>query len=169
MELNIEPPLHCQVLVETEFGNMLIQLSDATPLHRDNFIKLVESGFYDGLAFHRVIKNFMIQGGDPNSKEENGQNLGSGGPGYTIPAEFVDSLYHLKGALAAARTGGPGNPEKDLQVRSFISCKAFLLMNQCSHPRKHKAISDIQPALKKSMKLSVVHLILTENILYSGE
>lgn len=112
MELNIEPPLHCQVLVETEFGNMLIQLSDATPLHRDNFIKLVESGFYDGLAFHRVIKNFMIQGGDPNSKEENGQNLGSGGPGYTIPAEFVDSLYHLKGALAAARTGGPGNPEK---------------------------------------------------------
>ena len=64
MELNIEPPLHCQVLVETEFGNMLIQLSDATPLHRDNFIKLVESGFYDGLAFHRVIKNFMIQGGD---------------------------------------------------------------------------------------------------------
>lgn len=112
MELNIEPPLHCQVLVETEFGNMLIQLSDATPLHRDNFIKLVESGYYDGLAFHRVIKSFMIQGGDPNSKGDGGQNLGSGGPGYTVPAEFVDSLYHLKGALAAARIGGPSNPEK---------------------------------------------------------
>ena len=112
MEINIEPPVHCQVLIETEFGNMLIQLSDATPLHRDNFIKLIESGYYDGLAFHRVIKNFMVQGGDPNSRGENGQNLGSGGPGYTIPAEFVDSLYHVKGALAAARTGGPSNPEK---------------------------------------------------------
>lgn len=112
MEINIEPPVHCQALIETEFGNMLVQLSDATPQHRDNFIKLVESGYYDGLAFHRVIKNFMVQGGDPNSKNENAQGLGSGGPGYTVPAEFVDSLFHIKGALAAARTGGPSNPEK---------------------------------------------------------
>lgn len=112
MQINIEPPAHCQVLIETEFGNMLVELSDATPLHRDNFIKLVEQGYYDGLAFHRVIKNFMIQGGDPNSKGDNTQGLGSGGPGYTIPAEFVDSLFHIKGAIAAARIGGPSNPEK---------------------------------------------------------
>jgi cyclophilin family peptidyl-prolyl cis-trans isomerase len=112
MDILIEPPTHCQVLIETEFGNMLIELSDATPLHRDNFLKLVEQGYYNGLAFHRVIRNFMIQGGDPNSKGDNTQGLGSGGPGYTIPAEFVDTLYHLKGAIAAARTGGPSNPEK---------------------------------------------------------
>ncbi len=112
MEINIEPPTHCEVLIETEFGNMLVQLSDATPLHRDNFIKLAEQGFYDGLTFHRVIKKFMIQGGDPNSKDENSQALGSGGPGYTIPAEFVDTLFHIRGAIAAARTGGPLNPEK---------------------------------------------------------
>lgn len=119
MEINIEPPTHCEVLIETEFGNMLVQLSDATPLHRDNFIKLAEQGFYDGLAFHRVIRNFMIQGGDPNSKDENSQALGSGGPGYTIPAEFVDTLFHLRGAIAAARTGGPMNPEKKSSGSQF--------------------------------------------------
>ncbi|MCO6459979.1 MAG: peptidylprolyl isomerase [Saprospiraceae bacterium] len=112
MDIVIEPSTHCLVLIETEFGNMLVELSDATPLHRDNFLKLVEQGYYDGLAFHRVINHFMIQGGDPNSKGDNTQGLGSGGPGYTIPAEFVDTLYHLKGAIAAARMGGPSNPEK---------------------------------------------------------
>ena len=112
-EISIDPPKACLVELETEFGAMIIQLYDATPKHQDNFIKLAEEGFYDSLLFHRVIANFMIQGGDPDSKNaQPGQPLGSGGPGYTIEAEFVDSLIQLKGALAAARTGDAANPQK---------------------------------------------------------
>lgn len=111
--IQIDPPAACLVELETEFGAMLIQLYDATPKHQDNFVKLVEENYFDSLLFHRVIQNFMIQGGDPNSrKAAAGQMLGSGGPGYTIEAEFVDSLIHLKGALAAARTGDNVNPQK---------------------------------------------------------
>ncbi len=112
-QLSIEPPDNCLVEIETKFGIMLIQLSDATPQHRDNFIKLAEQGYFDGLLFHRVITGFMIQGGDPNSRNARpGDPLGMGGPGYTIPAEFVDSLAHIKGALAAARQGDQVNPQK---------------------------------------------------------
>lgn len=106
-------PDACLVEIATPFGDMIVELYDATPLHRDNFMKLVREGFYDDLLFHRVIKGFMIQGGDPNSRDAAPDKpLGSGGPGYTIPAEFVDTLVHLKGALAAARTGDQVNPEK---------------------------------------------------------
>jgi peptidyl-prolyl cis-trans isomerase B (cyclophilin B) len=92
---------------------MTAELYDATPQHRDNFIKLAEAGYFDSLLFHRVIEGFMIQGGDPNSKNAApGIPLGSGGPGHTVPAEFVDSLIHVKGAIAAARTGDNVNPEK---------------------------------------------------------
>lgn len=109
----ITAPTECLVEIETEYGTMTIQLSNATPQHRDNFVKLAEEGFYDGTIFHRIIKNFMIQGGDPLSKDEQqGARIGTGGPGYTIPAEFVDTLYHVKGALAAARQGDQVNPEK---------------------------------------------------------
>jgi cyclophilin family peptidyl-prolyl cis-trans isomerase len=88
-------------------------LYDETPVHRDNFIKLAESGFYKGLLFHRVISNFMIQGGDPQSKDApSGKTLGNGGPGYTLPAEIVPKYYHKKGALAAARTGDATNPQR---------------------------------------------------------
>ncbi|MEQ8706938.1 MAG: peptidylprolyl isomerase [Phaeodactylibacter sp.] len=112
-EVSIAPPEVCLVEIETIHGSMLVQLYDATPKHQDNFLKLVEEDFYNGLLFHRVIENFMIQGGDPKSKDAPaGQPLGSGGPGYTIPAEFVDSLMHIKGALAAARTGDAVNPQK---------------------------------------------------------
>ena len=101
------------VLMQTTMGDMVIRLSDSTPLHRDNFLKLVKVGYYDSLLFHRVIKNFMIQGGDPNSKRaEAGKPLGDGGPGYTVPAEFRKTLFHKKGALAAARTGDNINPSK---------------------------------------------------------
>jgi peptidyl-prolyl cis-trans isomerase B (cyclophilin B) len=97
----------------TDYGTMELQLYASTPKHRDNFVKLVKEGFYDSLLFHRVIDNFMIQGGDPASKgAAPNVMLGSGGPGYTIPAEFVDTLIHLKGALAAARQGDAVNPEK---------------------------------------------------------
>lgn len=97
----------------TDYGTIELQLYASTPKHRDNFVKLVKEGFYDSLIFHRVIKNFMIQGGDPESKGAGDRALlGNGGPGYTIPAEFVDTLVHLKGALAAARMGDAVNPKK---------------------------------------------------------
>ncbi len=109
-----------KVIIETEYGNMTAVLYDETPQHRDNFIKLANEGFFDDLLFHRVIQGFMIQGGDPDSKgAASGQRLGMGGPGYTIPAEFVDQHVHLKGALSAARTGGPQNPEKESSGSQF--------------------------------------------------
>lgn len=101
------------VLLQTSLGDMLIRLSDSTPLHRDNFLKLVKQHYYDSSLFHRVINNFMIQGGDPDSKNAPaGKPLGEGGPGYTIPAEFRPGLFHKKGVIAAARQGDNVNPEK---------------------------------------------------------
>src|SRR6186713_104965 len=101
------------VLMQTTMGDIVIRLSDSTPLHRDNFLKLVKVGYYDSVLFHRVIKDFMIQGGDPISKTAAaGKPLGDGGPGYTVPAEFRKTLFHKKGALAAARTGDNVNPSK---------------------------------------------------------
>jgi len=97
----------------TSYGTIVLRLYDSTPLHRDNFIRLVKSGYYDSVLFHRVIKNFMIQAGDPNSKHsEPGEPLGNGGPDYTIPAEFRASLFHKKGVLAAARESDDANPSK---------------------------------------------------------
>lgn len=113
-KIEILAPKACLVEIETPQGNMLVELSNATPGHQDNFTKLAKEGFFQELLFHRVINGFMIQGGDPNSKNAaaNAQ-LGSGGPGYTIPAEILtDSLVHVKGAIAAARTGDAVNPEK---------------------------------------------------------
>jgi cyclophilin family peptidyl-prolyl cis-trans isomerase len=102
-----------RIIIITEYGDIELQLYDKTPQHRDNFIKLVKDGYYDGTLFHRVIKQFMIQGGDPNTKNvKPGTHLGSGGPGYTVPAEFVPEYIHKRGALAAARQGDNVNPEK---------------------------------------------------------
>ncbi|MFI5185974.1 MAG: peptidylprolyl isomerase [Chitinophagales bacterium] len=98
------------VLLQTNYGDIVVRLSDSTPLHRDNFLKLVKTGYYDSVLFHRVIKNFMIQAGDPESKNAKpGEPLGNGGPGYRIPAEFRTTLFHKKGVIAAARDN---NPEK---------------------------------------------------------
>ncbi len=98
------------VLLQTNYGDIVVRLSDSTPLHRDNFLKLIKTHYYDNVLFHRVIKNFMIQGGDPNSKHAKpGEVLGEGGPGYTIPVEFRATLFHKKGVIAAARDN---NPEK---------------------------------------------------------
>lgn len=101
------------VLLQTSMGDITIRLSDSTPLHRDNFLKLVKVGFYDSLLFHRVMNGFMIQGGDPASKNAaTGIQLGGGGPGYTIPAEFRKTLFHKKGVIAAARQPDYANAEK---------------------------------------------------------
>lgn len=106
------------VLIETEYGNMKAELYNSTPLHRDNFIKLAQEGFYKDLLFHRVIQGFMIQGGDPNSRGAAPEaRLGSGGPGYLIDAEI--GAPHFKGTLAAARTGGSSNPEKKSSGSQF--------------------------------------------------
>ncbi len=102
-----------KVKIETTKGDITVMLYDETPVHRDNFVKLAESGFYEGLLFHRVISNFMIQGGDPQSKgAPSGKNLGNGGPGYTLPAEIIPKHFHKKGALAAARQGDATNPQR---------------------------------------------------------
>ncbi|MBO6080720.1 MAG: peptidylprolyl isomerase [Bacteroidales bacterium] len=102
-----------KVLFKTTFGDITVALYDDTPQHKANFIKLVNDKFYDGVLFHRIIKGFMIQGGDPNSKTAKaGQRLGDGDVGYTIPAEFVAGHYHKRGALAAAREPDQVNPQK---------------------------------------------------------
>jgi cyclophilin family peptidyl-prolyl cis-trans isomerase len=108
------------VRIETAYGNIDIKLYNETPLHRDNFVKLINQGFYKDLLFHRVINNFMIQGGDPGSRGA-GKNvqLGAGGPGYTIPAEMNDNLFHRKGALAAARQGDNTNPDRESSGSQF--------------------------------------------------
>ncbi|WP_316816806.1 peptidylprolyl isomerase [Pedobacter nyackensis] len=103
-------PKHQYVKIKTEQGECIVKLYNETPQHRDNFLKLTEKGTYNGTLFHRVIKDFMIQGGDPDSKTAvKGALLGEGTVGYTVPAEFRDSLFHKKGVLAAARDN---NPEK---------------------------------------------------------
>src|SRR6187397_2522664 len=108
------------VLMQTTMGDIIIRLSDSTPLHRDNFLKLVKVGYYDSVLFHRVIKDFMIQGGDPNSRRATaGKPLGDGSPGYTVPAEFRKTLFHKKGALAAARMGDNINPAKESSGSQF--------------------------------------------------
>jgi cyclophilin family peptidyl-prolyl cis-trans isomerase len=104
----------------TSAGNIVLRLYDSTPLHRDNFLKLVKAHYYDSILFHRVIKNFMIQSGDPISKTAlAGQPLGNGGPAYMVPAEFRPSLFHKKGVLAAARTGDDVNPERQSSASQF--------------------------------------------------
>ena len=118
--LQLIGPLACMVEITTPYGTMLVSLSDKTPAHRDNFIKLVEEGFYEDLLFHRVIDGFMLQGGDPNSRGAGPMaQLGSGGPGYNVPAEFTPELAHVKGALAAARLGDQANPTKQSSGSQF--------------------------------------------------
>lgn len=115
-----------KVKISTSFGDITVRLYDETPAHRDNFLKLAKEGFYNGTLFHRVIKDFMIQGGDPESKgAAKGRQLGSGDAGYTLPAEFVPSLFHKRGALAAARQGDQVNPE-----RRSSGCQFYIVWGQ---------------------------------------
>lgn len=118
--MNTETP-ETKVLIETDLGTITIKLYNETPLHRDNFIKLVNEGTYNGLLFHRVIRNFMVQGGDVTSRNAPiNKSLGGGDLGYTVPAEFVYPKYfHKKGALCAARTGDEVNPKKASSASQF--------------------------------------------------
>ncbi|MBR3744861.1 MAG: peptidylprolyl isomerase [Bacteroidales bacterium] len=115
----------------TSMGSMKIKLYKETPLHRDNFVKLARKGYYNGLLFHRVIKGFMIQAGDPFTRDTTKVELyGSGGPNYTIPAEIVPGLHHKKGAIAAARRGDSVNPERASSGSQF-----YIVQDEegCSH------------------------------------
>lgn len=112
------------VAIETTKGIIIVRLSDSTPLHRDNFLKLAKQHYYDSILFHRVIQNFMIQAGDPESKRTSpGKPLGNGGPQYTVPAEIRTTLFHKKGALAAARMGDEVNPKRASSGSQFYIVK----------------------------------------------
>ena len=122
------------VIINTRFGNMVAILYNETPKHKANFIKLAGEHFYDSRLFHRVISGFMIQGGDPDSKKANdNQSIGSGGPGYTIEAEFDPKLFHKKGVLAAARLGDALNPTKASSGSQFYIVQGAVLTNEAAN------------------------------------
>lgn len=146
-------PKNQYVKIITSKGEVIIKLYNETPLHRDNFLKLAKEGFYNGTIFHRVIKEFMIQGGDPDSKDATPEaSLGSGGLKYTIPAEFRDSLFHKKGVLAAARDN---NPEKASSSSQFYIVQGKVLTDSAinaieKNRLKHK-IPDYQREVYKTL------------------
>jgi len=140
-----------KVQIETEFGIIKIKLYDETPLHRDNFIKLVNEGFYTDLLFHRIIQGFMIQGGDPDSKNaEPGKQLGGGDLDYTIPAEINPKFFHRKGILAAAREGDQTNPEKKSSASQF-----YILQGKIFRPGE---LDSLQLKLEESRKLNMLQM-----------
>lgn len=109
-----------KLMIVTDFGTIKLKLYNETPVHRDNFVKLIKDHYFDSLMFHRVIQNFMIQGGDPDSKNAPPSiELGNGGPGYNLPAEFNSSLFHKKGVLAAARDSDMENPSQESSASQF--------------------------------------------------
>lgn len=145
--------------IETTVGDIVVKLYNETPHHRDNFIKLAEDGTYEGTLFHRVIKDFMIQAGDPDSKEApRGKTLGSGDVGYTVPAEFVYPKYfHKKGALAAARQGDNVNPNKESSGCQFyiVTGKVFsdsTLLSMESQKNQNRLTDIFNAMAQKRMK-----------------
>lgn len=146
-------PKHRYIKIQTDLGECVIKLYNETPQHRDNILKLVESGTYNGTLFHRVIKDFMVQGGDPKSKDAvKGMRLGEGSLGYTVPAEFRDSLFHKKGALAAARDN---NPEKASSASQFylVQGKIFTdeALNAMERTRLKFKLPEWQRAVYKTL------------------
>lgn len=143
-----------KVKIETTLGDITVRLYDETPIHRDNFVKLVKEGYYDGTLFHRVIKDFMIQGGDPDSKgAPAGKMLGVGGPDYTLEAEIKDNLYHKRGALAAARQGDEVNPERRSSGSQFyIVWGQVYKENQLNQLGKQIRIQKVQDAFNALAK-----------------
>lgn len=119
-EITITSPRFTMIEIQTPYGDMLVELFDDTPQHKENFLKLIKEEYFKDLLFHRIIDGFMIQGGDPDSRNAPaGKNLGAGGPGYQIPAEIEAGHKHFKGALAAARQGDMVNPEKKSSGSQF--------------------------------------------------
>ncbi|ERI88741.1 peptidyl-prolyl cis-trans isomerase, cyclophilin-type [Bacteroides pyogenes F0041] len=147
------------VKIETSLGDIKVELYDETPKHRDNFIKLAKQGVYEGTLFHRVIKDFMVQAGDPDSKNApKGKMLGSGDVGYTIPAEFVyPQFFHKKGALSAARQGDNVNPKKESSGCQFyiVTGKVFndsTLLNMENQKNENRVNIIFNALAQKHMK-----------------
>ena len=144
-------------------GDITVRLYDETPLHRDNFLKLASEGFFNGTLFHRVIKDFMIQGGDPDSKgAPAGKALGSGGPGYNIPAEIKPALFHKRGALSAARLGDEVNPAKESSGSQFyiVWGKVYKAaeLKQLEHQMKMQQEQSIFNALAMERREEIMNL-----------
>ena len=152
-----------KVKIETTLGDITVRLYDETPIHRDNFIKLVKEGYYDGTLFHRVIKDFMIQGGDPDSKgAPAGKMLGVGGPDYTLEAEIKDNLYHKRGALAAARQGDEVNPERRSSGSQFYIVWGQVYkenqLNQLGKQIRMQKVQDAFNALAKARREEIMQM-----------
>lgn len=136
------------ILIHTTMGDIKVKLYDQTPKTRDNFIKLVKSKFYDSTLFHRVIKEFMIQAGDPQSKHAApGVMLGNGDAGYTVPAEIVPGLYHKKGALAMARQGDNVNPTK-----ASSGCQFYIVQGK---PCTNEQLNQIEGGINNGVKVKI--------------
>tara|TARA_B100001248_G_C27339858_1_gene435742 strand:+ start:160 stop:810 length:651 start_codon:yes stop_codon:yes gene_type:complete len=140
-----------KVKISTKYGDMVAELYDETSIHRDNFITLVKEGFYDGTLFHRVIPGFMIQGGDPVSKNDTTNiRIGNGGPGYTLPAEFNPQFFHKKGALAAARMGDAVNPKKESSGSQFYIVEGQVYDNNTIDLFAQRMGIEFSPSQKKA-------------------
>lgn len=136
---NAKKPQKPRVEFQTTMGTFVVTLFNETPLHRDNFLKLVREGYYDGLLFHRVIRDFMAQTGDPDSREAPaGKRLGEGGPGYTLPAEIDPFLYHWRGAVAAAREPDNVNPERRSSGSQF-----YIVWGKVQTPEDLSAVNEV--------------------------
>ena len=156
---NMETGNETLVCLETTMGNIIVKLYDETPKHRDNFIKLVKEGVYDSTLFHRVIKNFMIQAGDPQSKTatDTTTTLGTGDVGYTIPAEINPKFFHKRGVLAAARQGDEVNPNREssgcqfyiVTGRKFSEAQMISMENQLNEARLETVFNELA---RKHMK-----------------
>ena len=152
-----------KVKIETTLGDITVRLYDETPIHRDNFVKLVKEGYYDGTLFHRVIKDFMIQGGDPDSKgAPAGKMLGVGGPDYTLEAEIKSNLYHKRGALAAARQGDEVNPERRSSGSQFYIVWGQVYkenqLNQLGKQIRMQKVQDAFNALAKARREEIMQM-----------
>ena len=149
-------------------GDIVVRLYDETPIHRDNFVKLVKDGYYDGTLFHRVIKNFMIQGGDPDSKgAPAGKMLGVGGPDYTLQAEIQDGLFHKRGALAAARQGDEVNPERRSSGSQFYIVWGQVYnenqLRQFSKQLRMQKVQDVFHALASDHRAEIMQMRREKN------
>lgn len=139
LPVDAKKPQKPRVEFQTTMGTFVVTLFNETPLHRDNFLKLVREGYYDGLLFHRVIRDFMVQTGDPDSREAPaGKRLGEGGPGYTLPAEIDPFLYHWRGAVAAAREPDNVNPERRSSGSQF-----YIVWGKVQTPEDLSAVNEV--------------------------
>ena len=157
-----------RVKIETMLGDIVVRLYDETPIHRDNFVKLAKEGYYDSTLFHRVIKNFMIQGGDPDSKgAPAGKMLGVGGPDYTLQAEIQDGLFHKRGALAAARQGDEVNPERRSSGSQFYIVWGQVYnenqLRQFSKQLRMQKVQDVFHALVSDHRAEIMQMRREKN------